>query len=964
MPQDKTIKDQQLEDGHLTDITDLRKLQAELTQARDNFNTFFNTVEDFLFVLDSTGKILRVNETVERRLGYSSDELLGRHVIEVHPENRRDEALRIVGEMLEGKQTFCPVPLLAKDGHLIPVETRVSEGVWNGQPALFGLSKDVTSLKFSEEKFSKAFQLNESLMAISRLDSGEYLDVNEAFCRVLGYRREDVIGKTSADLNIFTSIDQRNAALQKMKDEGFLQNFVIAVTSNDGRVLTGEFSASVIEVFSEKYLLTSMKDLTDKIETENRIRAKDNILEATAKSAEIFLKYLDWKQSIQEALEIIGRGIGVDRSYVFKMESGENEYYGQQTHEWVAEGIEAQIENTKLLNIPMYESGYGRWLDAFLRMEVIHGLVDEFPPEEREVLKEQDIQSLVICPIYANNSLWGMVGFDHCRNNHHWTAPEVDSLRVLANTMGAAITVEYQLDHERQLLENLRTLNERLVLEKGRAEVAAKAKTEFLANMSHEIRTPLNSVLGYTELLEGMISNKKQLSYLKSIQSGGKNLLTLINDILDLSKIEAGRTEIRKEPVAIRALVQDVVNLFHLRAEEKGLLFEFTLDADIPHYLEIDETRTRQILLNLIGNAIKFTDKGYVHCRISSENMSENSMDLVFEVEDSGIGIRKDNLERIFEDFTQQDGQSIRKYGGTGLGLSISTRLAHLMNGEVTVKSEYGKGSTFRLKLANMKFYDEMIHKAVPESGISSDKLMFRAQTVLVVDDVESNLKLMESVLANLNLKCIKADNGQQALVIAAGHKPDLVLMDIRMPVMSGDEAARKMREDPELADLPVIAITASIVRSKHYEKQTEPFQHVLYKPLNIHELTHVMGQYLEHDIVDITEETEAVSSDDPWIELQSQEFHREECRMLASVMKRSLFPAYQKCISSHYISDMQKFDKLLYDEPLYERLAPLNAFRDQFSESLELLDFELINELLNDFTALYERLTDFLNKE
>ena len=231
------------------------------------------------------------------------------------------------------------------------------------------------------------------------------------------------------------------------------------------------------------------------------------------------------------------------------------------------------------------------------------------------------------------------------------------------------------------------------------AEAANQAKSDFLANMSHEIRTPINSVLGYTDLLEAELTDSTLHSYVSAIKSGGKSLLTLINDLLDLSKIEAGKLELQLEPLNFRQLLKDIENMFAFKAAEKGLSLYLEIAQDLPAYLSLDEVRMRQILFNLVGNALKFTSKGYLKLSASVTRQTGSSVDLLLEVQDTGIGIAEDSLQRIFEAFVQQDGQRTKKFGGTGLGLTITRRLTEMMGGRIEVQSQIGQGSLFVLTL-------------------------------------------------------------------------------------------------------------------------------------------------------------------------------------------------------------------------------------------------------------------------
>ena len=353
-----------------------------------------------------------------------------------------------------------------------------------------------------------------------------------------------------------------------------------------------------------------------------------------------------------------------------------------------------------------------------------------------------------------------------------------------------------------------------LKIARDAAEAATQAKSEFLANMSHEIRTPMNAILGFTELLEGTIKDdEQQKEYLNSISSSGKTLLSLINDILDLSKIEAGKLKIQYKPINARSIFKEIRQIFSQKVEEKGLDLCIDLDPELPS-LVLDEVRIRQILFNLVGNAIKFTHKGYIKVSVKKTYKGDDrsKVDFIFSVKDTGIGIPEKQQDLIFESFEQQEGQSHAQYGGTGLGLAISRRLAVMMNGEIKLESEQGRGSTFSVHLRDVLVAPDT---DLEKDDVSQDytSLIFEPATILIVDDTESNRTLLKGYLNFAPFKFIEADNGQTGIDYAQKYKPDLILMDIKMPVLNGCEATRRLKASDELKHIPVIIVTASAMK-------------------------------------------------------------------------------------------------------------------------------------------------------
>lgn len=395
----------------------------------------------------------------------------------------------------------------------------------------------------------------------------------------------------------------------------------------------------------------------------------------------------------------------------------------------------------------------------------------------------------------------------------------------------------------------LKNVNAALSESKEKAEAANQAKSLFLANMSHEIRTPMNAVIGFTDVLANSGLNEQQLGYVKSIQSGSRNLLSLINDILDLSKIEAGKMKIDVAGVYVRQLLNDLKEVYAISAEEKGLDIELHIDESVPDIILSDEVRLRQILFNLVNNAVKFTRQGKVV--ISAVYEPEVPEDLFsslkISVEDTGIGIAEEDQKNIFEIFVQQDNQSTREFSGAGLGLAISVRLAEMLNAALSVKSKKGAGSCFDLLIRTPEVVDEDAVSA--EKNIK--RIQFKPATILIVDDIEVNRELIGEYLIAQPFEILQASNGEEAISMVRSEHPDLVLMDVRMPKMNGIEATRIIKADDEISSIPVIAVTASVVEDNRADKKRGVFDFVLYKPLSREKLNQCLSYFLDIELAE-----------------------------------------------------------------------------------------------------------------
>jgi signal transduction histidine kinase len=454
-----------------------------------------------------------------------------------------------------------------------------------------------------------------------------------------------------------------------------------------------------------------------------------------------------------------------------------------------------------------------RFVVAFVDVRMPPG-IDGLQTIKRLWQIDPDIE-VVICTAFSDYSFEQIVGELGTTDRLLILKKPFDPVEV--RQLAGALSEKWNVvQRERARLEELRTANER-------AQSANRAKSEFLANMSHEIRTPMNALLGYVDLLTDTEATEEERErYGETIKRSSDHLLTILNDILDISRIEASRLVINHADVSPFMLVHDVLTLLATEASERDLSLVLEVPRPIPEVIETDLVRARQVLLNLVGNALKFTPAGTVRVVLRlDENEASDHRYLCFDVIDTGIGIPRGKLEQIFEPFSQGDGSSTRRYGGTGLGLTISKRLAVLLGGDVEVTSAPGEGSTFTLRLyagelrrAALRKYtsDECLVRVGAPRKRRSEPLPQLAAHVLIVEDVELNQRLLAAMLRRAGASVELADDGKQGMELALaaerlGSPFDLVVMDMQMPVMDGYEAARALRAAGY--ERPIVALTA-----------------------------------------------------------------------------------------------------------------------------------------------------------
>jgi signal transduction histidine kinase/CheY-like chemotaxis protein len=489
--------------------------------------------------------------------------------------------------------------------------------------------------------------------------------------------------------------------------------------------------------------------------------------------------------------------------------------------------------------------------------------------------------------------------------------------------------------------------SERYALSMLKAEENRRQKDVFLAMMSHEIRTPLNAIIGFGQMAEREEMGAKGKRYVKSILEGGESLLVLINDILDLSKLQAGRMELKKEPTNLREMLSFLNRLFKENCQTKEIGFHLEIQDELPEVMVLDSARLRQVLINLVGNAVKFTDEGEVSVAVSgNREIKENQLwRLMVEITDTGRGISKENLAHVFEPFYQSKEGDVSGNKGTGLGLSIVQRFVKLMDGEISVKSEPGEGTSFSIEFRNIEVSDSEPHPAeLSKQPIDLDEL--RSSKILAVDDNETNRKLIREIFSNSHHQIVTADNGEKAVRMVAEESPDLILMDLRMPVKDGPTAAKEIKNSSgDHRRIPIIAVSAGSLP----QETGADFDGSLRKPFTREELYRVLSKFLP--LTESADDETSVAGEDDYEEEISSE--------LLLKLDELLVDEWVDAKSEMVVSKVIEFTKELQEIAAHHKCQRLEEYVSRIGNATDHYSFSEMEGELARFPDLVSELKE-----
>ena len=625
--------------------------------------------------------------------------------------------------------------------------------------------------------------------------------------------------------------------------------------ASDGTLIPSEITLVRVAYEDEFAIAGYVRDMREHKEMTRVIEQKSNLLDSVNKAANILLQseINEFENNLQICMGMIGKAVSADRLCIWRNSVKEGKLYCSLVDEWITD---ERLRTSKDISTDVpYEGNIPTFERVLTKGDCINALACDLLPEEHARLSMHGIKSVFAAPVFVHDVFWGFVGCDNCHEERVFSDEVATTLR-----SGSLLITNALLRNEMTM--NLQKAAVDLKTALVDTQKANDAKSDFLANMSHEMRTPLNAIIGLTWLsLENDKLNEETQSNLEKAHNAGTTLLGIVNDILDISKIESGKLDLVSNEYNYASLINDTVTQNILRIGEKPIEFKLNIEKDMYAYMHGDELRLKQIMNNLLSNAIKYTDKGEVELTTYCVR-EDDTIWLTLQVRDTGRGIKPEDLGKLFDDYTQLDTKANRKLEGTGLGLPITKRLCELMDGSVSVKSEFGTGSIFTAKVKQMFVSDATLDAEVvsnlnnfrySDGRRNKDKALTRIRLpyahILVVDDNLTNLDVARGLMKPYGMQIDCVDSGQKAIdaMSLEEGKYDAVFMDQMMPGMDGTEAAQHIREisSDYAKKIPIIALTANAVVGNEEFFLSKGFQAFLSKPIDIGRLDAVIRQWL-----------------------------------------------------------------------------------------------------------------------
>ncbi len=1007
--------------GTISDVTKEKRNEIALEKSEEKYRLLAETAQDIILIHDMNGVITYVNSVTEKILNYKQNELIGKQIKNYIPREYHHEVFERSGERnnnISGNFIYETM-VIAADGREIELE--ISSTMFyqeNGEKSILTIGRDITKRKLIESKIreseaqQRAYMENSPNAIIVYDRDNTIIEVNKIACELLQYSKAELLKMELSDVDIHL----RNGIINKNENEKYrLFSFF---KKKDQTVFPVEMFVNRFELEGGIRMIASIIDITERRKQEKELAYERHLFDTLMESFPDALYFKDKKGRFIRTNAVHAKKFGLDNvsellglsDFDLFEEEFAKRCYEEEQEVMKSEKIRGPYENKEVFpdgsvrwasttKMPFYnkdgkvEGIMGFSLDITKmkiaeenyrkQKEFFEALYNSSPNaiitlnlNEKVIQINPEFESLfgytideafgrriddLIVPdssseesrIINKKAFGGEVIRKEVKRRHK------DGREIWLSLNASPVTVDNELVGVLGMYENItdrKKAEESLKMAKEEAERANKAKSEFLANMSHEIRTPMNSILGFAELLTDIVDGNIAKDYLNSIIVSGQALLSLINDILDLSKIEAGKLELSYKPMSIHGMLKEIQQIFSLKLTSKGVDFIVSIDPKVPGAILLDEKRLKQVLFNLVGNASKFTNDGHVKVTVNATEVKKDVFDLEFKVIDTGIGIRKDQQEEIFKSFTQSAGQDHGKYGGTGLGLSITKQLVDSMSGEIYLESEPGKGSTFYVYLHDIVATTLETKTLLAKLG----KINFPGSTVLIVDDIRQNRKMLKGILGQTEIDILEAENGKEAMEIVKNYHPDIILMDMKMPVMSGYEATEKIKADKETRDIPIIAVTASAMKDEEHQIMEIGCDGYLRKPVSKTQILSEMMKFIPYNEISEKPVAEKETEKPVAVEMSSEE--KNEIRNIYPLLVGEYKNRWSQVKDSFLFDEVERFaeDVKSLGESVNSKL--LIDWSTELIDNAQNFNMEKLPELLNQYQQILKEFDEMMN--
>ncbi len=808
--------------GTVLDITERKQTEQSLKESEERWRSLTENSADFITLLDTNYCILYANHTIPELEGL---DVVGQSIFNFMYEGDQKKALNSFEKVLKtGLPDHYQIRYLSTSGVMLNYDVRISpvKDEHGNITGLISSSSDITDHKAAEDALIKSEEkwrsyTENSPNFISIIDSDYIIQyVNQT---VPELTKDQVVGKCILDFMM--PEDQQGAAdcYQRVFESGTTDRYETRYPSASGEVHYFEVQVSAQYDIDGNIagLITTSNDITE------RKQGELALIENEAKFRSLF------QSSVVGMVLAIG-----DEGVIKEWNSGAEQIFGYNTQEILNQPLTILIPERfhKAHNEGLtHATASGKLRHEGLTHELI-GI--------RQNGEEFPLQLTIGCWKREEQVFFSAIILDTSIRKK-----AEDELKAHKEHLEELVT-ERTIELTRSL-EDLTKTQDQLIQAETEAVTASHAKSEFLAHMSHEIRTPMNGIIAMSDLLLNMDMDDERTEYLRIIKHSGTALLAILNDILDISKIEAGKMVLDIQRFKLKDILNDVSSLFKAEIDQKNIHFHCMINVDVPDVIISDSTRLRQILANLLGNAAKFTPENgniSLHIGITENNNIpdfEDTICLEFKIEDSGIGIPKEQQKNIFEAFTQADKSVTRKYGGTGLGLQICQRLCQLMDGDIQLHSSEGKGTTVIFRIQVKPGQNK---KQAKRTKQTASRTTPGNVSILLVEDNPINQKVAYAILNKLGYCVEHVDNGEAAVSEIHNNNYDIILMDCQMPIMDGYEATRQLRKDNQFSNLPIIAMTASATTDEQKKCAQVGMNDFIAKPIDINSVKNILMKW------------------------------------------------------------------------------------------------------------------------